>query len=99
MIFKSTLPIVEFPFKINHNEQILSIGSCFTEHIGNQLKNSFFDIIQNPQRGDSAGCRSGAGNARARTPAPPAGRPAHLAAGRCRGPVAARWRMAAPRGH
>ncbi len=48
MIFKSTLPIIEFPFKINHNEQILSIGSCFTEHIGNKLKNSFFDIIQNP---------------------------------------------------
>lgn len=48
MIFKNTLPNIQFPFRIKHNELILSIGSCFTEHIGNKLSNLKFLIAQNP---------------------------------------------------
>ncbi len=33
---------------ISHNDKILSIGSCFTEHIGNALKNRKFNVLQNP---------------------------------------------------
>ncbi|HYJ64071.1 MAG TPA: GSCFA domain-containing protein [Parafilimonas sp.] len=34
--------------QINHQHKILSIGSCFTEHIGNALTNLKFDVLQNP---------------------------------------------------
>lgn len=33
---------------INHLHKILSIGSCFTEHIGNALKEYKFQVLQNP---------------------------------------------------
>lgn len=33
---------------INHQQKILSVGSCFTEHIGNALKELKFDVLQNP---------------------------------------------------
>ena len=33
---------------IEHQHKILSIGSCFTEHIGNALKELKFDVMQNP---------------------------------------------------
>jgi hypothetical protein len=33
---------------IDHRQKILSIGSCFTEHIGNALKELKFDVLQNP---------------------------------------------------
>jgi hypothetical protein len=33
---------------INHQHKILSVGSCFTEHIGNALKELKFDVLQNP---------------------------------------------------
>jgi hypothetical protein len=33
---------------IDHQQKILSIGSCFTEHIGNALKELKFDVLQNP---------------------------------------------------
>lgn len=33
---------------IKHGQKILSIGSCFTEHIGNALKDLKFDVLQNP---------------------------------------------------
>lgn len=35
-------------FTISHNQKILSIGSCFTEHIGNALKDLKFNVAQNP---------------------------------------------------
>jgi hypothetical protein len=34
--------------QINHQDKILSVGSCFTEHIGNALKELKFDVLQNP---------------------------------------------------
>ncbi len=34
--------------EITHRHKILSVGSCFTEHIGNALKDLKFDVLQNP---------------------------------------------------
>ncbi|HEX2533684.1 MAG TPA: GSCFA domain-containing protein [Chitinophagaceae bacterium] len=36
------------PERIDHRQKILSIGSCFTEHIGNALKEMKFTVLQNP---------------------------------------------------
>ncbi len=33
---------------IRHGEKILSVGSCFTEHIGNALSSLKFEVLQNP---------------------------------------------------
>lgn len=33
---------------ITHQQNILSVGSCFTEHIGNALKEAKFNVLQNP---------------------------------------------------
>ncbi len=33
---------------ITHGHKILSIGSCFTEHIAGALKELKFDVLQNP---------------------------------------------------
>ncbi|MCU7550832.1 GSCFA domain-containing protein [Chitinophagaceae bacterium LB-8] len=33
---------------IHHQHHILSVGSCFTEHIGNALTNMKFQVLQNP---------------------------------------------------
>jgi hypothetical protein len=33
---------------ISHHNKILSVGSCFTEHIGTALKDLKFDVLQNP---------------------------------------------------
>jgi hypothetical protein len=33
---------------INHHQKILSVGSCFTEHIGNALTSLKFNVLQNP---------------------------------------------------
>lgn len=34
--------------KIRYQQKILLTGSCFTEHIGNHLKDIKFDVLQNP---------------------------------------------------
>src|SRR5215203_7535044 len=33
---------------ITHQHKVLSIGSCFTEHIAGALKDLKFDVLQNP---------------------------------------------------
>ena len=33
---------------IDHTQKILSIGSCFTEHIGNAMQDLKFSVLQNP---------------------------------------------------
>lgn len=33
---------------INHHQKILSVGSCFTEHIGTALSDLKFNVLQNP---------------------------------------------------
>ena len=34
--------------KLTHGQKILSVGSCFTEHIGKALQEAKFDLLQNP---------------------------------------------------
>jgi hypothetical protein len=41
-------PAVQPDARIAHGQHILSIGSCFTEHIGNALKELKFSLHQNP---------------------------------------------------
>ncbi|MDP4129591.1 MAG: GSCFA domain-containing protein [Bacteroidota bacterium] len=36
------------PEKIRYRQKILLTGSCFTEHIGNHLRDIKFDVLQNP---------------------------------------------------
>ena len=36
------------PIKINYNQSLFLIGSCFTEHIGNRLADYKFPVLQNP---------------------------------------------------
>ena len=45
-----TLPIdIKKPLKqINYKDNILLVGSCFTEHIGNSLEELKFSVLQNP---------------------------------------------------
>ena len=37
-----------FQQKINHHQQLLLIGSCFTENIGSKLKHLKFSVLENP---------------------------------------------------
>lgn len=41
-------PKVHFPFPLSYNDHFFFIGSCFTEHIGNYLKDLKFSVVQNP---------------------------------------------------
>lgn len=40
--------IPKSPSEISHQQKILSVGSCFTEHIGNALLEYKFHVLQNP---------------------------------------------------
>lgn len=40
--------IAPFPFSISYKDKILLTGSCFSEGIGNQLKEFKFPVLQNP---------------------------------------------------
>lgn len=46
--FRTALSPVPAPFQIGHNDQLLLIGSCFTEHIGQKLANFKFRTLTNP---------------------------------------------------
>ena len=46
LMLNFTVPKSDQP--INHKQSILSIGSCFTEHIGNALRDYKFQVLQNP---------------------------------------------------
>jgi hypothetical protein len=46
--FRTTFKIPSFPFKLSHQDQILSIGSCFAENIGSKLEENKFQILLNP---------------------------------------------------
>lgn len=41
-------PKTQFPFQFSYNNHFFLIGSCFTEHIGNYLKDLKFQVVQNP---------------------------------------------------
>jgi len=46
--FRTELPAFSFPYKIEHGERVMLVGSCFTEHMGNYLADAGFEILQNP---------------------------------------------------
>lgn len=46
--FRTILNISPFPMAISHQTSILCIGSCFAEHIGQQLLDTKFPVLQNP---------------------------------------------------
>lgn len=48
MEFQLPIRINNLPHPIGYAEKILLTGSCFTEHIGNHLREYKFDILQNP---------------------------------------------------
>jgi hypothetical protein len=48
MDFMLNLEIPKAPILINHHHKILSVGSCFTEHIGGDLSRLKFEVLQNP---------------------------------------------------
>ncbi|MFM6947921.1 MAG: GSCFA domain-containing protein [Aquirufa sp.] len=48
MKLMTSIPIPESPTKINHSDTILSIGSCFSENIGNLLEKLPINILNQP---------------------------------------------------
>jgi hypothetical protein len=48
MKFFLPFQIQSYPFTISYSDKILFIGSCFSEEIGNKLKELKFNILQNP---------------------------------------------------
>ncbi len=48
MNFFSNIDIKALPSPISYQHKIMLVGSCFTEHIGNNLSDLKFNIIQNP---------------------------------------------------
>jgi hypothetical protein len=47
MKFRTELPIPKFPFQISYNNNILLLGSCFSDHIGTFLTNHRFFVLSN----------------------------------------------------
>lgn len=48
MNFFSNIDIKPLPQPISYDHKVLLIGSCFTEHIGNNLQDLKFNVLQNP---------------------------------------------------
>ena len=46
--FRTTVPLPEYPFRIGYQEHLLSLGSCFAEHIGQRLAGHHFFSLINP---------------------------------------------------
>ena len=48
MKFRTELPSPKFPFQISHNDRILLLGSCFSDHIGTFMIQNKFNVLSNP---------------------------------------------------
>ena len=48
MRWQTETQIPAFPFTINHNSQLLMLGSCFAENIGERLRYFKFNTVLNP---------------------------------------------------
>lgn len=48
MLFKTEIKPPFFDFKINHQDRIMMLGSCFAENISEQMKLSGFNVNLNP---------------------------------------------------
>lgn len=45
---QTPVPLPEYPFRISYQDHILSLGSCFAEHIGQRLSGFHFYSLLNP---------------------------------------------------
>lgn len=48
MELQTRISVSQSPFQLNHQSPLLMVGSCFTEHIGEQLLHGGFEVMQNP---------------------------------------------------
>lgn len=48
MKFRTIIQLPEYSFRIGHRQHMLMLGSCFTENIGQKLKNHKFNLEINP---------------------------------------------------
>jgi hypothetical protein len=48
MIFRTEIPVPNFPFQISYQDNILLLGSCFSDNIGGFLSNNRFSVLSNP---------------------------------------------------
>ncbi|WP_341225659.1 GSCFA domain-containing protein [uncultured Arcticibacterium sp.] len=48
MNFRTEIELSEFPFKVERNSKILTIGSCFSDNIGNYLVDNKMECMHNP---------------------------------------------------
>lgn len=48
LAFRTEIDLQPSPYRINHKAKILFIGSCFTDNIGQKLRELYFDIRINP---------------------------------------------------
>jgi hypothetical protein len=48
MQFRLEIPIQKAPFEIEYGHKIVSMGSCFSEHVGNKLSWYGFEVLNNP---------------------------------------------------
>lgn len=48
MIFRTDIPAPQYPFKIDHSQNIMLIGSCFSDNIGNFFATRRFNTCSNP---------------------------------------------------
>lgn len=47
-MFRTVVEINPYPEKITYESNIMTLGSCFSEHIGKKLQNAFFQTDVNP---------------------------------------------------
>ena len=43
MNFKTEIKLPTYPFNLNHEDKIISFGSCFSENIGHKLQENKFE--------------------------------------------------------
>jgi len=48
MKFRTELPVPKYPLQISYRDNILLLGSCFSDHIGTFLTNHRFSVLSNP---------------------------------------------------
>jgi hypothetical protein len=46
--FRTTLPSSSFSWQLDYHRPILSLGSCFAEHLGQRLTEAKFPVLSNP---------------------------------------------------
>ncbi len=48
MEFRTPIQPLNHRGLITHNRPVIMLGSCFSDNIGNRLRNALFDIVINP---------------------------------------------------